>query len=238
MKILFSTLIIYILFIGCSQFKRVDPEPKISFKPPKYIEELPAKEEAINHSNDSLYSDKKGWFSDSKARRQNDIITVIIRENISATSSSNKKLTKQNATNLGGANIAYNGQGAGAMANEMAMANSYVNHSVVSNTNNAYTGQGSSSSNSNIQTTITARIIKVLQNNNYFISGRREILINGEKQIVQISGVAAKRDINSNNQIDSTLLADLKVMYNTQGDIRESTSQGWATKVAEALWPF
>jgi flagellar L-ring protein precursor FlgH len=59
-------------------------------------------------------------------------------------------------------------------------------------------------------------VVKVLNNGNYFISGRRELLINGEKQIMQISGVIRPIDIDPDNMILSTQIADAKILYKTE----------------------
>ncbi|OOX97413.1 flagellar basal body L-ring protein, partial [Campylobacter coli] len=57
------------------------------------------------------------------------------------------------------------------------------------NSTNNYQGTGAQSRNESFNTTISTRVIKILSNGNYFIEGSRELLINGEKQIIQLSGV-------------------------------------------------
>ena len=50
-----------------------------------------------------------------------------------------------------------------------------------SGTSNAFQGQGSATKDATFSTTVSARIVKVLQNGNYFISGKREILVDDQK---------------------------------------------------------
>lgn len=50
-----------------------------------------------------------------------------------------------------------------------------------------------------------------MSNGNYFIEGSRELLINGEKQIIQLSGVIRPYDIGQDNTIDSRYIADAKI---------------------------
>ena len=64
------------------------------------------------------------------------------------------------------------------------------------------------------------------------------MLINGEKQIIQISGVIRPYDIDQTNTINSKYIADAKILYRTEGDIGESTKKGWGTKFVESMWPF
>jgi len=103
---------------------------------------------------------------------------------------------------------------------------------------NSFTGTGSSTRNESFATTISARIIKVLNNGNYFIEGSRELLLNGEKQIIQVSGVIRPYDIDQYNNIDSKYIADAKILYKTEGDIDQTTTKPWGSKFMETIWPF
>ena len=228
------SIIFVIFFTAC---KKYNLSPKIAFTPPKYVEELPQKEEEISSQLGSLFgTGKNPLFMDKRAMKQNDIITILISENINSSSTADKKLTQNNNTNLGGGNVGYTGN---ATPNPMQKkANDLANYNYNSQSTTSYTGQGKNTRSENFKTIITARIVKVLNNGNYFISGRKELLINGEKQIVQITAVANPYNITSKNEINSKYLADLRIMYKTQGDIKQSTSQGWITRAAEAFWPF
>lgn len=236
-KIHLTTLLIIIAFSGCSQTV-VDPE--IEFKPPEYVEQLPSKETHENlDSQGSLFG--KGdnpLFSDHKAMHVHDIVTVVISETASSSSSNSKQLAKTDTTSLGGGAFTA-GAAAGGLANDIVNGiNSVSNIGFSGNSTSSYDGSGKASLNSTFTTTVSARVIKILQNGNYFISGRREILIDGEKQIIQLSGVIRPFDIDQNNQVNSTQIADAKIMYKTEGDIKRSTEQGWGTKVIQAVWPF
>ncbi|MCV6606692.1 MAG: flagellar basal body L-ring protein FlgH, partial [Campylobacterales bacterium] len=62
--------------------------------------------------------------------------------------------------------------------------------------------------------------------------------VNGEKQLIQISGVIRPYDIGQDNTISSSLISDARILYRTEGDIARNTSQGWFSKMLEAIWPF
>ena len=109
---------------------------------------------------------------------------------------------------------------------------------LVPNTNNTFSGTGATSRNEKFKTTITARVVKILNNGNYFIYGSRELLLNGTKQIVKVSGVIRSHDIDQHNTIDSKYIANAKILYETQGDIREAMRKPWGTKAVESVWPF
>ena len=106
------------------------------------------------------------------------------------------------------------------------------------NSNRSFQGSGTQQRNELFQTTISARIVKVLQNGNYFIMGSREIYVDGQKQIIQISGVIRPQDISADNTIDSKYISDAKIAYKTEGDLKRYTEQNWFAKFWDAIAPW
>ncbi|WP_291952579.1 flagellar basal body L-ring protein FlgH [Campylobacter sp.] len=221
-----------LVMIGCSA--AVDPH--INMKPPAYVEELaPKQNNNIQNNPGSLFG--KGdnpLFSDKKAMNVNDLVTVIIKENATQNSQGSKATSKNNNVNLGGGQIS---TGVG-LSKARDLFNDYANLGYTTTSNSQYQGTGSQTRSENFQTTVSARVIKVLANGNYFIEGSRELLINGEKQIIQLSGVIRPYDISQDNMIDSKYIADAKILYKTEGDIDKSTRKPWGTKFMETIWPF
>ena len=185
-------------FFGCSAV--VDPE--ISMKPPTYVEELaPKQSHNVESAPGSLFG--KGdnpLFSDKKAMNVNDLVTVIIQESTTQSTQANKTTSRTNNANLGGGALVGS---TGAVNQVLNRVNSYSNIGFQTNSTNNYTGTGTQSRNESFNTTISTRVIKILSNGNYFIEGSRELLINGEKQIIQLSGVIRPYDIGQDNTIDS-----------------------------------
>lgn len=214
-------------------------EADIDFKPPVYVEQMPSREEEQSFvSTGSIFGQGENpLFSDHKAMHTNDIVTVVISETTTSSHQSAKSLAETDATSLGGGVMA--GGGNNAAVNALANAATGVtNVGFQADSTNSYSGQGSYSRNANFSTTISARIIKIMQNGNYFISGRREIMVDDEKQVIQLSGVIRPYDIDQNNRINSAQMSEAKIMYMSQGDMERSTKQGWGTKMLQSAWPF
>ncbi len=234
---LFSVYIfILLIFSGCAA-KSVDPT--IAMKPPAYVEQLPSKEKEASFSNEgSLFGrGDNPLFSDRKAMNVNDLVTVVIDENIMQSSSSQKSLSKNTNDKLGGGIFAGNG-GNGAVSSAMNKLNGFTNISFGTDSQNSFSAKGDNTRNEKFTTTISARVIKILNNGNYFIAGSREMLINGEKQIIQISGVIRPYDIDQTNTISSKYIADAKILYKTEGSMDINSHKGWGTKLVESIWPF
>ncbi len=216
-------------------------DPKISFAPPKYVEEMPSQEEKQIFGNlGSLYGQGDNpLFADRRAMKVNDLVTVVIQESATASSSAEVSRSKSTEMGLNGpALIDNNAQNSKFMNNLVSGVNRATNLGVGMSSSNTFDGSGSNDRSDTFTTTISARIIKVLQNGNYFIEGSRELLINNEKQTIRVSGIIRPYDIDKTNTIDSKYIADAKILYETQGNIARQTEQGWATKVIESVWPF
>lgn len=231
---LFSSIVAISFLSGCA---KPSADPKISMKPPAYVEEIPPKNESQVISNPgSLFGKGENpLFSDRKAMNVNDIVTVVISEVTNQSSKASKNVKEENKDNLGAGIVANAGGGLKGVADKV---NKISNIGFESGSSNNFSGSGSNTRNETFNTTISARIIKVLSNGNYFIEGSRELLINGEKQIIQISGVIRPYDISQYNQIDSKYIADAKIHYKTQGDIDRATTKPWGSKLIQSIWPF
>ena len=242
MKTLFLTtlsLLYAILFLsGCTANLT---EPEIDFKPPVYVEQMPAREDRKDFvSEGSIFGQGDNpLFSDRKAMNVNDIVTIVISEVAKSSNTGAKALTKDESSALGGGILSTSGVGANASTqNAINSLNGFSNVGFNTDSASAFTGTGSATKDASFTTTVSARIVKILQNGNYFVTGRREILVDDQKQIVQISGVIRPYDIDQFNKINSANISDAKILYKTQGDMDRATKQGWGTKLVQAVWPF
>jgi flagellar L-ring protein precursor FlgH len=231
MKISFSVALVSILFVGCS----VHPvDPKMDMKPPVYVEQLPpsTKQQVVTNAGSLFGHGDNPLFADLKAMNPNDIVTVVISEIINQSSTGQKSVSEDSNNKLGAGVFTGIGGTLGGFADKAGKIG------FESGSTNSFTGTGKNSRNESFTTTISARIIKILKNGNYFIEGNRELLVNGEKQIIQISGVIRPYDIDQKNTIDSKYIADAKILYKTEGDIDRATQKPWGSKFVESVWPF
>jgi flagellar L-ring protein precursor FlgH len=226
-----------LLFFGGCAAKLTEPE--MDFKPPRYVEEMPAlvNDKDFTSTGSIFGQGDNPLFSDHKAMHVNDIVTVIISEAAKSTNSVDKSLAENDTSALGGGTFSTGGTNPAVSAYANA-ANGLTNIGFQAKSSSAYSGKGASNKNASFTTTVSARVVKVLQNGNYFISGRREIMIDDEKQVIQISGVIRPYDIDQNNNINSAQMSEAKILYNSEGDLDRATEQGWGTKLVQAIWPF
>lgn len=219
---------------GCA--KSLDP--KMDFKAPDYVQQMPSRENEQFNTLGSLFGQGDNpLFSDRKAMNVNDIVTVLIDEQASSSSTGSRQLSRTQESQMGPAAVTY--AGTSKKGNTLAKdINNGIGFGFGTNSESTFEGGGTASRSENFTTTVSARIVKVMQNGNYFIEGRREIMVEEEKQIIQISGVIRPYDIMQNNTISSAYISDAKISYKTEGDIKRSTRQGWGTRMIETVWPF
>jgi len=236
LSLTFSVLAASLLLSGCTA-KLTDPE--MTFTPPKYAEEMPSREDdMMSTSQGSMFGQGDNpLFSDHKAMRVNDLVTVVIVEKTSSSNKADKALTENDTSALGGGVFATAG-GNAAVDSAINRINGLTNVGFTAGSTSNYAGSGSASKDASFTTTVAARVVKVLANGNYFIVGRREIMVDGQKQIMQISGVIRLYDIDQFNQVNSSKMSDAKIMYANEGDVDRATNQGWGTKMIQAVWPF
>ena len=239
-KLLYSSFLVLTTLMSFSACTANLTDPEINFEPPVYVEQMPAKEERQDFtSTGSIFGQGENpLFSDHKAMHVNDIVTVVISETAKSSNTGTKQLSNVDSSKMGGALFSNTGAANSGVQAQMGGLNGYTNIGLQTDSTRNFKGSGTAVKDASFTTTVSARVVKVLKNGNYFISGSREILIDDQKQIVQISGVIRPYDIDQNNRINSSQMSDAKILYKTEGDVERATKQGWGTRIIQSVWPF
>lgn len=215
-------------------------EPEIDLNPPDYVENMPEKEfiPEFNQAGSLFGQGDRPLFADRRAMRPDDLITVLIDETSESSFNTNKTYNGASGGNVTPPIIAYNGNDAN-QKEAVDFLNDQANFSLQkSNNASNFQGGGNQTQSQNTKLVLTARIVKVLENGNYFIRGDKEILINGEKQIIRLSGVIRSYDITRENTIASKYIADAKIEYQNLGAISDTTKQKPTTQNIQDRWLF
>ena len=172
-------------------------------------------------------------FSDQKARTVGDIITIRISESSDATNEASTETDRSSSLGAGidsflGAENRYTGT------------DPFFNpfSKVSGGVESEFEGTGKTKRSGDLNATITALVTQVLPNGNLVISGSREVLINNENQVIQLTGVVRPRDINADNQVLSTYVADARISYSGSGVVNDRQKPGWLTNIVMTVWPF
>ncbi len=211
---------------GCWQSKEIT-RPDIVHVPPQ---------QAVKPAPGSIWrgeSDKSMIFTDKKARYVNDIVTIIVAESASggnkaSTGTSRDASTSANIDAFLGLENSIIGRNAN-MGGQIAIGGTHSNN---------LKGQGDTSRNNTLVARISARVIRVLDNGDLMIEGRRQVTINAEDQYLIIGGIIRPQDITSENTIASQYISDAHIIYTGAGVINDKMRPGWATRAVDWVWPF
>lgn len=99
-----------------------------------------------------------------------------------------------------------------------------------------YDGQGKTSRKGEVKATVSARIVAVYDNGNLLIEGNKEVEINSEKEILRVSGIVRPEDISPDNTILSEKIADARIQYTGQGDVHQAARPGLIARLIN--WAF
>lgn len=172
-------------------------------------------------------------FTDMKARRVNDIVTVVVSESTDGSSKAGTN-TSRNASATAGITALFGLEKSLQERNENLLPKMQAGGA----TSNSIKGLGDTNRTSKLTTRLTARVTKVLDNGNLFIEGRRQLTMNGEDQYIVISGIIRPMDISADNLISSQSIADAKIYYVGEGVINDKIQPGWLTHIMNRIWPF
>ncbi len=233
-RLLVSVCMLPVFFTAC-----VKDEPQIQFEKPQV--QVPKQQPQLRRNKGSLYAmEGTSLFADKKDLQIGDIIQINIDESLSSNSNNKRELSSDRSNNLGGGLLAgTNGNALGGTASKYANKfnrNLGVDFSTTSSSSDS--GESKSQLSEDFSTTISAIIRQTYQNGNYFIRGTKELLIEGQKQTIVVTGVIRPYDIGSDNSISSSKIANLKLMYDKDGTEADIMETPWGLKLIRTIWPF
>lgn len=226
--------LIAFLFSACSVGKQ-----EIDFKKPEV--QIPKVDPIPKKNKGSLYSVQgASLFADKKDLQIGDIIQININESLSSTSNNKRELTANRNSNLQGGLInPINNNQLGKYARKGSSTfNRLFGVGFNSTSTTSDSGENKTKLAEQFSTSISAIIEETYQNGNYFIKGSKELLIDGQKQTIIVTGVIRPYDINSDNSVSSAQIANLKLMYDKEGTEADITDTPWGLKLLRAIWPF
>ncbi len=150
--------------------------------------------------------------TDVKAFRLHDVVSVVVTENLAASTDGQVKNTRSsnassNITSLFGALKAGN-----AMQNLVGQTSA-----------SGLTAQGQSTTNSSLVTTFGAEVVDVLPNGMLVVQATRQLTFSQQTQLIKLRGLVRPEDVSAQNQVLSTAMTDLELEVTGKGIVNDST---------------
>lgn len=172
-------------------------------------------------------------YVDNRARRQGDIVTVLITETTDIQHQDQRNLSRKTDTG-GGMSLSGNIQGTSKGANRTATAGLTPDL----NTNRNFTGNSAYNINQTFTDTVTCTVVAVQPNGNLVIEGFRQRTVTREVRTLRLCGVIRPIDINWDNTIPSSYVASFQIQYLGRGVETNFSNQGWLSRMLNLFWPY
>ena len=231
MKRLFSVLALgAITFVaGC-----VSPPPRAN--DPYYAPVLPRTPLPAAANNGSIYQAgfEQNLYSDRKAYRVGDIITITLNERTQASKNANSQIDKTSAANLGLTSLF------GAVPNtNNPLGDGDLTLNAGYNGSRATNGKSAAAQGNTLTGSITVTVADVLPNGIIAVRGEKWMTLNTGDELVRIAGMIRADDIATDNTVPSTRIADARITYSGTGSFADASQPGWFDRFfLSPLFPF
>lgn len=169
-----------------------------------------------------------GLLGDLRARRVNDLVTVHVVESVSALGSADSSLDKSSSASASLTNFFGLDSKLPSWLDPTSLA------SLGANT--GFQGSGSTTRTAALSAVLTARVAEVLPNGDLALEGVREIDINGDRQILVLTGIVRVSNIGPGNVVPSTAIGQMRIRYFGRGLIKDNLSPGWLVRVLNKIF--
>ena len=162
----------------------------------------------------------EGW----RARRVGDPLTIVLVERTAASKSASSKLDSN-----GGFGITPPATGPLSLFNPS-------DASVSGNRN--FKGQGTADQANSLSGEVSVTVAAVYPNGTMLVQGQKRVTLNRGDEFVRIRGLVRMADVDRDNRVPSTRVADAEISYTGKGDVARAGRQGWLSRFFQVVSPF
>ncbi|MEM9205474.1 MAG: flagellar basal body L-ring protein FlgH [Pseudomonadota bacterium] len=207
-----------------------DPTTQAGYRPVSMP--MPAPTPAVYEPNSLWRSGSRAFFRDQRARQIGDILTVVV--DISDRAEIDNQTTRERSgSESAGAT--------GAVGNailDLLPDGTQGSALVDLNGSGSSSGSGSVDREERLTTRVAAVVTQALPNGNLVIEGRQEVRVNFELRELVVAGVVRPEDIDAENTIDSSKIAQARISYGGRGQITDVQQPRYGQQVLDILLPF
>jgi len=224
MKIIVTLLLAWIALTGCASIEQA----KVLPNDPDFAPILPEMEEEPIVPTGSLFKVNyvNNIYSDSKAHRVGDIISVILSESTQAQKNAKTELKKENSAKLDPIT--------GLAGNAINLRGEAIQFGL--NQTSDFKGDSKTNQGNSLSGNISVHVLRVLPNGNLMIRGEKWMTLNNGDEYIRLTGVIRSQDISATNTIISSKIANARIQYAGTGAFANVQEQGWLSKFFNSSW--
>ncbi|HKU13563.1 MAG TPA: flagellar basal body L-ring protein FlgH [Steroidobacteraceae bacterium] len=159
----------------------------------------------------------RALVGDTKARQIGDVLTVIVQEAASASSSADLRTQRR---------LGFTGE---------AGTNGAGPYSASAATRTDNDGAGRTQRSGRLLAQISVRVIGVNERGDLQIAGEQSLEINGEEQLITLSGIVRPRDVTADNTVLSSRIADARIRFAGEGFVTDQSKPGLLARIFNFL---
>lgn len=166
-----------------------------------------------------------------------DIVTVLVREKIKASTDANTN-TKKESDVQSEADEGSNGFLVTPKPDGLGIITPGKLPNWDIGTKNEQRTTGQTKRENELTTTITCTVKQMFENGTLLLEGEKNVSVNREDSRIYVKGVARARDISPTNTIDSTQLADATIELRGRGPLWNNQRRGLLTRLLDWVSPY
>ena len=228
---------------GCSSIDRLsqigetpkltaieNPTAQAGYKP---VQMPMPKPEAVSYNANSLWRNgSRAFFKDQRAARIGDILTVTVNITDKANIANETQRSRTNKEDSGVTDFAGSKLLTGSAAQVL------PGRLLTADSTSSSDGKGSVQRQEALQTNVAAVVTQVLPNGNLVVEGKQEIRVNFEIRELIVAGIVRPEDIQSDNTINSSKIAQARIAYGGRGQLSDVQQPRYGQQVLDVLLPF
>jgi flagellar L-ring protein precursor FlgH len=195
------------------------PAPDFTAARPMPVQTAPANG-AIFQADGGYAALYEGW----RARRVGDPLTIVLVEHTAASKSSSSKLDS-------------NG-GFGVTPPSTGPLNLFDRTDLSVGGDRNFKGQGSANQANSLSGEVSVTVAEVYPNGTMLVQGQKRVTLNRGDEWVRIRGLVRFADVDRDNRVPSTRVADAQISYTGKGDVARAGRQGWLGRFFQVVSPF
>ncbi len=165
---------------------------------------------------------RAGWFSDKRPLRVGDIITIVVDEAVNSRESQVENASKQRGQQMG---LNLN------VGTDLAIGPQKGFQSGVSNDSKA---TGVANRTGGLTAMISVRVVAIEPSGIARLKGEKTVGVDGRNQVIQVEGVVRPEDVNSDNSVYSSRIAESVISYKGK---KIGPGKGILGGILSIFWP-
>ena len=191
------------------------------------------KPEAASYNANSLWRNgSRAFFKDQRAHQIGDILTVTVNFTDKANIANETQRSRTSKEDSGITDFI------GSKTIKNPATSVLPGRLLTTDSTSQSDGKGSVQRQENLQTSVAAVVTQLLPNGNLVVEGKQEIRVNFEIRELIVAGIVRPEDIQSDNTIDSSKIAQARIAYGGRGQITDVQQPRYGQQVLDVLLPF